>query len=121
MNTLPRSISCFAGACLWAAAAAVGAAPLPAPQVDATALVNSTDWIDPLAESRRWSSMPELSEDLLPLQATVLRAQAARPAHRTGPAVESLGWTATAPDPGLYALVGLGLLSLALLARRRRH
>ena len=115
MNTLHRSLSRLVGACLVGAAAAAGAAPLPAPNVDATMLAGATEWIEPVAESRRWSAMPELSEGLLPPQATV------RPAPTTHPAVERLGWTAAAPDPGLYALVGLGLLSLALLARRRRR
>jgi len=115
MNTPHRSISRLVGACLLVAAAAADAAPLPAPNADATMLASATEWIAPVAESPRWSAMPELSDGLSPLQAT------ARPAHSARPAVERLGWTAAAPDPGLYALIGLGLLSLALLARRRRR
>jgi MYXO-CTERM domain-containing protein len=103
--------------CLWAAAGAALAAPLPAPHVDATTPGSAAEWIAPVTESPRWSAMPEFSDVLLPLplSATV------RPAPLAHPAVEKLGWTAAAPDPGLYALVGLGLLSLALLARRRRR
>jgi hypothetical protein len=115
MNALHRSLSRLVGTCLVGAATAAGAAPMPASNVDATMLASATEWIQPVAESRRWSAMPELSESLLPPPGTV------RPAPTAHPAVERAGWAAAAPDPGLFALVGLGLLSLALLARRRRR
>jgi hypothetical protein len=115
MDTPHRSFPRLGGLCLWAAATAVGAAPLPVPNADpVTTLASAVEWIDPLTESPRWSAMPELSEGLL-LQAT------AGPARSLPSTVEKLGWTAAAPDPGLYALVGLGLLSLALVARSRRR
>lgn len=96
------------------AAAAVAAAPVSAGDPTPTPLALTAYWADPLAgDTPRWSAMPGVADWRAgPWPPLVRERVAPAPAQR-------VGWPDSVPDPGLYALVGVALLALGLIARRR--